>query len=208
MSVERLLRETKKRGLNGVAITDHDTVGCVKRAIDLARDVGVIVIPGIEVTTREAHLLLYGDVEEVPRKFPKGSRIIDVLDYADQNALFSSIAHPYGRLLRPYPVVYMDEVLRRVDAIEVINGRTPSRNNRKAMELALKHNKILTAGSDAHTLEELGSAVILLDEPVSSYEEVIEKLRRRVHKTYGGRPIAKIILSVLKKRIRTILSRQ
>ncbi len=49
-SPERLVEEAKKRGLTTIAITDHNTVGGVKRALKKARELGgITVIPGIEL---------------------------------------------------------------------------------------------------------------------------------------------------------------
>lgn len=205
MTVKELLVKAKKVGLAGIAITDHDTTHCIKEALRLGGKLGIIVIPGVEITTREAHLLLYGITFELPRKYKNKPHVLEVLDFANENSLFSSIAHPYGRFLRPYPVVYLREALERVNGIEVINGRTPVRNNIRAMNLSLRYGKIPTAGSDAHIPEEIGSAGILLAEPAENYNEVIDHIIRNKHKVYGGRSIWQIGISVFKKRIRTIL---
>ncbi len=207
MTVEELLAAAKKKGLAGIAVTDHDTVSCVKKALTLAEGKGIIVVPGIEVSTREAHLLLYGTLSPLPEKYTNKPSILEVLDYAAENNLFSSIAHPYGRLIRPYPVVYLREALERVDGVEVINGRTPGKSNGKAFELALRYGKIPTAGSDAHIVEEVGSAKIMLGEPVEDYIQVLDQLRKNKHKVVGGRTIWQITSSILKKNIRALVRR-
>ena len=205
MTIRELLLAAKRRGLSGIAITDHDTTRCVKKALSLAREIDIIVVPGIEVSTREAHLLLYGIVEELSEKYRSKPSILEVLDYARGNNYFSSIAHPFGRILKPYPVVHLREALLKADGIEVINGRTPSRSNEKAIRLALRYNKIPTAGSDAHIPEEVGSAKILLKEPVENYSQIIEQLYKNNHIVYGGRSLRQIISSILKKRLRRLL---
>ena len=208
MTVRELLLTAKKRGLSGVAITDHDTTRCVKKALNLAKEIGVIVVPGVEVSTREAHLLLYGIVEELPEKYRLKPSILEVLDYARGNNYFSSIAHPFGRIFKPYPVVYLREALIKADGVEVINGRTPLKNNEKAIRLALEHNKIPTAGSDAHIPEEVGSAKILLREPVENYLQIIEQLYKNNHVVYGGRSLRQIISSIFKKRLRGLFMKK
>ena len=208
MTIRELLLTAKKRGLTGIAITDHDTTRCVKKALISAREIGVIVVPGIEVSTREAHLLLYGIVEDLPEKYKSKPSILEVLDYARENNYFSSIAHPFGRIFKPYPVVYLREALLKVDGIEVINGRTPPKSNEKAIRLALRYNKIPTAGSDAHIPEEVGSAKILLKDPVENYSQIIEQLYKNNHVVYGGRSLGQIISSILKKRLRRLFLRK
>ncbi len=66
-------------GLNAIAVSDHNTVGNVKAAMEVAKEVGITVIPGMEVETEEeVHILtLYPTLEaameaasEVYKKLP------------------------------------------------------------------------------------------------------------------------------------------
>ena len=52
----------KERGLEVIALTDHDTVGGVEEAVAVGQRVGVRVIPGVEISVEEqgAHILGYG----------------------------------------------------------------------------------------------------------------------------------------------------
>jgi len=63
LSPEDMVRQAKKAGLTTIAVTDHDTVDGVARAIEEGAKVGVRVIPGIEFTTdvpeAEVHILGY-----------------------------------------------------------------------------------------------------------------------------------------------------
>lgn len=65
---EELVEEAKKVGLSAFALTDHDTVSGVKKAFDAAKDTGIEVIPGVELSTdyngKEVHIVgLYIDIE-------------------------------------------------------------------------------------------------------------------------------------------------
>jgi len=57
------VRLAEDRGLKAIAITDHDTVSGIQEALDVAQNLQVEVIPGIEVSTsiegREIHVLGY-----------------------------------------------------------------------------------------------------------------------------------------------------
>ena len=66
-------------GLNAIAVSDHNTVGNVRACQEVAKDVGITVIPGMEVqTAEEVHILtLYPSIEaaekvagEVYKKLP------------------------------------------------------------------------------------------------------------------------------------------
>lgn len=66
-------------GLNAIAVSDHNTVGNVKACMEVAKEAGITVIPGMEVETEEeVHILtLYPTLEsaqeaakEVYKKLP------------------------------------------------------------------------------------------------------------------------------------------
>ena len=66
-------------GLNAISVSDHNAVGNVKAAMEVAKEAGIIVIPGMEVETEEeVHILtLYPNLEaaetaasEVHKKLP------------------------------------------------------------------------------------------------------------------------------------------
>lgn len=58
-----LLSKVKAKGLNIISITDHDSVNGIKEAIKIGKEIGVEVIPGLEISTdledKEIHLLGY-----------------------------------------------------------------------------------------------------------------------------------------------------
>ena len=49
LTIEEVFQEAKKRSIDFISITDHDSVGCQKRAIDLAQGHGMSYITGIEL---------------------------------------------------------------------------------------------------------------------------------------------------------------
>lgn len=62
-SAEFLLKRAKKKGLRTLAITDHDTIRGYLKAVDIADEVGIQLIPGVEIScqwnSREVHILAY-----------------------------------------------------------------------------------------------------------------------------------------------------
>lgn len=64
LSAKELLEKVKQKGLDTVSITDHDTIAGFLEGIDLAEDLGIELIPGIEISTvwgkKEIHILAYG----------------------------------------------------------------------------------------------------------------------------------------------------
>jgi predicted metal-dependent phosphoesterase TrpH len=62
-SAEFLLKRAKQKGLRTIAITDHDTIRGYLKAVDLANELGIELIPGVEISClwkdREVHILAY-----------------------------------------------------------------------------------------------------------------------------------------------------
>lgn len=63
LSTEELLMRTRKNGLNCISIVDHDNVSAVEEAIPIGKQLGIEVIPGVELSTiindYEIHILGY-----------------------------------------------------------------------------------------------------------------------------------------------------
>ncbi len=62
-TTEELMNKVKDAGLTVISITDHDSVNAIKEATEIGKDLGIEVIPGVELSTdiedKEVHLLGY-----------------------------------------------------------------------------------------------------------------------------------------------------
>lgn len=60
---EQIIKNAKKHKLDIISITDHDTIRGYQKAVDVAKEYDVKLLPGIEITSdfngRECHLLGY-----------------------------------------------------------------------------------------------------------------------------------------------------
>ena len=67
--VKTILKQAVNCGLNGIAITDHDTMQGSSLARKIIKDqkLDIVLIPGAEVTTSEGHLLVLG-VSDLPQR--------------------------------------------------------------------------------------------------------------------------------------------
>jgi predicted metal-dependent phosphoesterase TrpH len=160
-TVEELLRRASAAGLDGVALTDHDTVEGVGEAVDRAPEYGLVVIPGIEVTSGAGHLLGLG----VDRAVPMGLSFHETVDRIRDAGGIAVAPHPYQQRLRHGVLANVEpHELVGVDAIEVYNSRfVTGKSNHQAGQLAEKLDMPVTAASDAHIGDMVGQAVTHVD---------------------------------------------
>jgi predicted metal-dependent phosphoesterase TrpH len=138
-----------------VAVTDHDTIRGYKEVSKLAKAYeDILIIPGIEVSVENGHLIILG-IEECP-KYP--SSIGGVIDFTKERDGIVVIPHPY----REHGIGDSSENIK-ADAIEVLNPHATQKENKKAEHLAKKINLPCVAGSDAHSLKEMWFAYTRVD---------------------------------------------
>lgn len=172
-SLHRILKTARKRGIEVVSITDHNTMAAYARS-DLkkeARRYGITVIPGMEILTDHGDLIGLFLAEEIaPRSFDETVRAIRAQDG------IVLLPHPYRR--RGDPAALVPDV----DLIEVINGRSRMEGNSRAEALCAAAGKQPVTGSDAHACFEIGRVVTRIDADGSDPEDVRRALlsaRRR-----------------------------
>ena len=146
-----LITRARAVGLDKIAVTEHNRLDGALAAKRLAPD---LVIVGEEIMTTHGEIIAYFVSEVVPRGLSPQETIRRL---RDQGAVIS-IPHPLDSLRRS--AMRLENVLSvidDVDALEILNARcVRPADNLAAAQLAQKHAKLVTAGSDAHTLFEVG----------------------------------------------------
>jgi len=164
-----VIHYAKKRGLDGVAVTDHDTVQGARR---LAQQKDLLIIPGMEVSSLHGHILGLNITEPVQ---PKKS-ITETVEKIRQLGGIAVIAHPAVAIKSGLGSRITSA--SSIDAVEVINASafpfflSTYLGRRLARRLALPQ----TAGSDSHFPEEIGSAYTFVDAD-SNQDDIMEALR-------------------------------
>jgi predicted metal-dependent phosphoesterase TrpH len=157
MRPKDVLEICRKKGIDRIAITDHNAI---EGAFEAARIDPERVIIGEEIKTSQGELLGYFMKEFIPPGLSPQETITLMRD----QGTFISVAHPFDAIRAG---AWREEVLRDilplVDAIEIFNARSwTSTANERAKSFALQAGIPGTAGSDAHAPLEIGRAVMRL----------------------------------------------
>ncbi len=148
LSPEDIFRIAKEKGYGAVAITDHAVNTSWKEAKRAARKHGMIFIPGIEVASKEGHVLALGLSDFVP----SGLGLDETLDLIHSQGAIAVAAHPFDLKNEG-----AKKNLSGFDAVEVFNSLCHDRfSNMLAEHWAGERRKPGVAGSDSHTAAMIG----------------------------------------------------
>lgn len=144
----------KKRGLNAVAITDHNTI---EGALKIAKEADLLIIPGIEISSRNGHIVALNVRDPVP----KGLSVEETVDRIHRAGGVAVACHPFAL----FKGSLGKHASGKFDAVETINASaTPfKRSVRKAEETATQLKLPQVAGTDAHYAPAIGYAYTLID---------------------------------------------
>lgn len=164
-SFSSLVSAVQRRGLDGVAVTDHDlTCSFTSKEI--------IIVPGIEVSSTDGHILGIGSTQPVP----KGLTPEHSITLMRERGYVVVAAHPFdwfGRGIDPR------RLEKRVDAIETINaGSFPFERSKKlAEEVSASLSLPMVAGSDSHLPQTIGDAYTEVEADDTTTESIVTAIR-------------------------------
>ena len=151
---EDLVFYARTRGLNAVAVTDHNQVQGARK---IAAKTDFLVIPGTEVSSRDGHIVGLNVNEVIPRDL-SADETVDRIHRAGGVAV---ACHPYAL----FKGSIGQHVTAKFDAVETINASSfPFRSaSSKAEKLAKRFNLPRVAGTDAHYGPVIGCAYTVVD---------------------------------------------
>lgn len=169
-SVRDILDAASQKGLDGIAITDHNTT---KGWIEASKlETKLLVIPGVEVSTKEGHLLILG-IQNPP---PKGVDALTISDYARREG---------GVVIVPHiGISYFsigEEVARKIkpDAVETHNAEVPFNYMiKRSVKIAEKLDLPQTGGSDSHSCKTVGNICTMIETEDKTVKGVIDAIRK------------------------------
>lgn len=174
---EDIISCAKRKGLSGIALTDHDTINGWEKAEKRAKEEGILFVPGIEISSANGHILGLG----INQKIEKGLSIEETIDKIHDAGGIGISAHPFD--IRGYGT---RNRFVKADAVEVFNALSLDRfSNILSESKARRADKPMVSGSDAHSLSMIGRASIQVDaHDIDSLLKAIKKGKAKISKNY------------------------
>jgi predicted metal-dependent phosphoesterase TrpH len=183
LTADELIERSKKAGLDGICLSEHDYFWEPEKVMELAKKHNYLVLPAIEINTEDGHMLCYG-----LDKYVYGMhRALELAGYIKEAHGTMVAAHPYRRQM---PWIVREEkdyteALERASrngayahcaALERINGRGTVKENTFSGQLCDYMSMPGTAGSDAHAIADIGKCATEFLNTIESIEDLIEEL--------------------------------
>lgn len=178
MTPKELVFYARKKGLDGVAVTDHDRIDS---AFKIAAETDFPIIPGMEIYSSDGHIVALNVQELIPR----GLSASETVDRIHQSGGIAVACHPGSFFVRSVG----KNVDAKFDAVETINASSfPFKYSiKQAQKLASKLGASQVAGTDAHYGPELGFAYTIIDAE-NAIDEIIRAIKKGLCQPFG-RPI-------------------
>jgi len=176
MPPQMMLERAREIGLSGVVITEHDWLWTPEELDELrAAAPELVVLSGIEVSTKQGHFLVYGVTN--PFAVPNGIGVAELCREVHRQGGAVVAAHPY-RWNQPF-----DDILRqerpRLDGLEMMSNNMDSDTRRRAAILNDRLKLAALGNSDAHRIETLGCCYTEFPGTIRDMNDLVEAIRSR-----------------------------
>jgi len=190
-SPKEIIRYAKKIGLSGIAITDHNTTKGIKEGKEEAKKSGILFIPGIEISSAKGHIIGLGIEEEIKT----GLSVEETVEKIHEQGGLAIAAHPFDTEKNG-----IRNEMVKTDAVEIFNAFNIDRIGnfiaaRKAKHLNLKG----VVGSDAHTLEMIGTSILKAE--ANDIEELFKCIKNGNIKTVNRYIEIRKVINWVKERV-------
>jgi predicted metal-dependent phosphoesterase TrpH len=197
-SLEDIIRRCREMGINCIAITDHNAIDGALKMKEIAP---FTVIPGEEILTPNGEIIGYFLKEYIPSGQPL-EKVIEAI--RSQDGLVG-VPHPFDtfRGLKNTDNRFLDELAAQLDMVEIFNARSLLPwDSDKARDFARKHKHDLpaTAGSDSHTIREIGRTYVEMA-PFSDKNSFLKSLRNARIQRHRSSPFVHVYTVFTKMKI-------
>lgn len=172
LTLDEIVKIAKIRGLGGICITDHDSMGIKEYADAYSKEVNFPIFTGIEYYSLEGDIVAFG-IEDYPKTRISAQEFIDVVK--EQGGVCFA-AHPFRNNNRGLEDTLL--TVTGLDGIEVLNGSTSREACAKAAVYAKRLNLITLGSSDCHVTDKVGVCATYFPEEVRTEEEFLAVFKK------------------------------
>jgi predicted metal-dependent phosphoesterase TrpH len=170
--LDKIVSRCLEVGINCLAISDH---GTTEGALKMREMAPFKVIVAEEIMTPDGEIMGMFLKKTIPSRLP----VEEVIAQIRAQGGLICIPHPFDFLrssaLRNNMI---EKIVDQIDMVEVFNSRIFfPQTSAKALAFAQKHGIIKSAGSDAHTLREIGNAYVEMPD-FKGKDDFLQALKR------------------------------
>ncbi|VVB61749.1 phosphatase YcdX [uncultured archaeon] len=194
-TIKEIVLKIKEKGLDGFALTDHNSIAGNKKAAQLAKKHGILFIPACEIKSKDGDIIALG----IKKEIPKGLSSEETIERIHKQGALAAAAHPFAVFLHPKGGVGEKVFGCKFDCIEAFNSRTYI-GNKKSLCAAEELNIPKIAGSDAHTTGEIGNAYTIVN-CKKNVSAVLQEIKAGHTEIYGKNAKRLSVLKWMGKKI-------
>ncbi len=180
-SVDAMIKEAKRIGLQGICLTDHNHVWSADAVQALREKHDFLVLRANEIITEQGDILVFGFDEDI-------QGIIKLAELKKRVAAvggFIVAAHPFRGFLTfgaddvglTPDSAMAREMFKWVDGVETLNGKVTDTENKLSQDVAKGLGLPSTGGSDAHDVSTVGVYATAFDEIINGEEALLAALK-------------------------------
>jgi predicted metal-dependent phosphoesterase TrpH len=197
MPLGKIIERCQQVGVNCIALCDHGTAEGALKMREIAP---------FKVIVAEEVLTPYGEIMGMflEETIPSGLSVAETISRIRAQDGLVCIPHPFDTFRRSALKSHViEEIADQIDIFEVLNARgILTSDSKKAEAFAAEHGLVRSAGSDAHTLREIGNAYVEMPE-FEGRDDFLEALKKG--KISGGKTNPLIHFASLWNRIKSKL---
>ncbi len=176
-SPEEMVDSAIERGIKIICITDHNEIEGARRAIKYSFDKDILVVPGIEVSTKKGHILGINIKKKIKEWISPEAAVEEIKNQGG----VAFLAHPFDWPMRNFRLSHKKIISlsnSKEVGLEVFNaGVIFGSSNKIAADFAEKNNLIFSAGSDAHHKDFVGRGYLEIKKEIKSENDLIKALK-------------------------------
>ena len=180
-SVDEIIEEAKRIGLDGICLTDHNYLWSADAVLALRKKHNFLIFRANEIVTEQGDMLVFGFHEDI-------QGIIKLVELKKRVAAvegFIVAAHPFRGFLTfgaddvglTTEEAMAREMFQSVDGVETMNGKVTATENGLAQKVANGLGLSATGGSDAHDISTLGTYATAFERTINSERELLSALK-------------------------------